>query len=381
MKGFVRWWRASSPTVRRGVSRIGRAAAPRWYGNRRTRSFRHSWPAQTPLGDARERLREHVAAYPGNPETALREHLVFSRSLLGHMSSKPRSHAENPPQHRGEQDEGVRAKSRAAIEAILQGHRLVTAFQPIQDLARNEVIGAEALTRFVWGNGDDAGSWFRSAAAVGLGADLEFSALRTALTAAQELPPHLVVALNVSPTVCLDLRLSVIFENPPLHPSRIMLELTERVQPDQLQPLLNVLTPLRRSGVGLGVDEAGPDAASMRHIRALRPDVLKIRPDLISKIDTDPGGQYLVADLVEFGKQTSAAVAAVGIETANELAVLTRLGISAGQGHFLGKPTIDPNERVTWATPAGTGTVSQARHGALEPDTEANPFTENNTTY
>ncbi|WP_087874171.1 EAL domain-containing protein [Arthrobacter globiformis] len=333
-----------------------------------------------PAGEAaRERLREHVAAHPGNPETALREHLVFSRSLLRHMTSKPRSQAESLPQRPGEQDKGVPAKNRAAIEAILQGDRLVTAFQPITDLARNEVIGAEALTRFVWENGDDAGSWFRNAAAVGLGADLEFSALRTALTAAQQLPPHLVVALNVSPAVCLDPRLSVIFENPPLHPSRIMLELTERVQPDQLQPLLDVLAPLRRSGVGLAVDEAGPDPASMRHIRALRPDVLKVRPDLIAKIDTDPGGQYLLADLVEFGNQTGAAVAAVGIETANELAVLTRLGISAGQGHFLGKPTLEPNEWVTWATADGTETVSQARHRAPEPHAEANPVT--NATY
>lgn len=330
-----------------------------------------------PAGEeARERLREHVAAHPGNPETALREHLVFSRALARHLAGKPRPPRADVHRHQGERDMGRPGQERAAIEAVLRGDRLVTAFQPIHDLARKEVIGAEALTRFVWENGDDAGSWFRNAAAVGLAADLEFSALRTALAAAQDLPAHLVLALNISPTVCLDPRLLLILENAAVEPARIMLELTERIQPGQLRPLLDALRPLRRSGMGLAVDEAGPDAASMRHIRVLKPDVLKVRPDLVAGIDTDPGRQYLLADLVEFGRQTSAVLAAVGIETGNELAVLTRLGISAGQGHFLGKPTLEPNDWATWSALAPEGT-SRARHRAPEPRMETrNPSTD-----
>ncbi|APX00338.1 EAL domain-containing protein [Arthrobacter sp. QXT-31] len=65
----------------------------------------------------------------------------------------------------------------------------------------------------------------------------------------------------------------LILENAAVEPARIMLELTERIQPGQLRPLLDALRPLRRSGMGLAVDEAGPDAASMRNIRVLKPDV------------------------------------------------------------------------------------------------------------
>ncbi|WP_180987304.1 EAL domain-containing protein [Arthrobacter sp. AFG20] len=316
--------------------------------------------------EVRERLREHVAAHPGNPEAALHEHLVFTRSLARQANNRQANNRPNPNRqdvHRpaaGEQI-SVPGRGQAAIEAILHGGMLVTAFQPVHDLGRGGVIGAEALTRFLWEeDGSGAGSWFKNAAAVGLGADLEFSALQAAVAAAQDLPHHLVVALNLSPAVCLDPRLPGFLERAPLGPSRIMLELTEPLQSGQLGPLLDILTPLRNSGMGLAVDEAGTDAASMRHIRSLRPDLIKIGRDLVAGIDADPSRQYLVADLVEFGRQTGAALAAVGIETAAELAVLTRLAVAAGQGHFLGRPTIDVKEWAIWADPA---TAVQYRHG------------------
>jgi EAL domain-containing protein (putative c-di-GMP-specific phosphodiesterase class I) len=317
--------------------------------------------------EVRERLREHVAAHPGNPEAALHEHLVFTRSLTRQANNRPNPNKQDVHRQPAREQISVPGHGQAAIEAILHGDMLVTAFQPIHDLGRGGVIGAEALTRFLWEDGDGAGSWFKNAAAVGLGADLEFSALQAAVAAAQDLPHHLAVALNLSPAVCLDPRLPGLLERAPLEPSRIMLELTEPLHSDELGPLLDVLTPLRSSGMGLAVDEAGTDAASMRHIRSLRPDVIKISRSVVTGIDADPSRQYLVADLVEFGRQTGAALAAVGIETADELAVLTRLAVAAGQGHFLGMPTIDVKEWATWAGPATAGQNRLGRHTAGRP--------------
>ncbi|RAM38605.1 EAL domain-containing protein [Arthrobacter globiformis] len=302
--------------------------------------------------EVRERLREHVAAHPGHPEAALHEHLIFSRSLARRAGDRTKPDKREASVQQDGDQLGVAARDRAAIEAVLHGGMLVTAFQPVHDLASRGVIGAEALTRFVWEDGGSAGSWFKNATAAGLGADLEFSALQSAVAAAQELPPQLAVALNVSPAVCLDPRLPGFLHHAPLELSRIILELTEPLQGDQLGPLLDVLAPMRRSGLRLAVDEAGTDAASMRHIRSLRPDVIKIGRDLIEEIHRDPSRQYLVADMVEFGRQTGAELAAVGIETAEELTVLTRLAVAAGQGHFLGRPTVDAQEWATWAGPA-----------------------------
>ncbi len=86
------------------------------------------------------------------------------------------------------------ASIRSRIEAVLEGRMLVTAFQPIRDLASGRVVGAGALTRFLSEGGDSAEDWFADAKHTQLAGDLELAALESALAAAGELPAHLYVA-------------------------------------------------------------------------------------------------------------------------------------------------------------------------------------------
>ncbi|MBT2519642.1 EAL domain-containing protein [Arthrobacter sp. ISL-28] len=65
---------------------------------------------------------------------------------------------------------------------------LVTALQPVFELASRKVVGAEALTRFVSEDGDSAHVWFDGAAAAGLGVSLEIAALESAVRSMQKLP-------------------------------------------------------------------------------------------------------------------------------------------------------------------------------------------------
>ncbi|MBT2519641.1 EAL domain-containing protein [Arthrobacter sp. ISL-28] len=107
----------------------------------------------------------------------------------------------------------------------------------------------------------------------------------------------------------------------------------------------------------LTVNDAGSDAASMRHVRSLRPDFIKLDRSLIAGIERECRLQDLVADMVEFGRLTGAGLIAVGIETEAELATATRLGVKAGQGYHLGRPTIHPRDWSKW-TARATQTVS-----------------------
>jgi EAL domain-containing protein (putative c-di-GMP-specific phosphodiesterase class I) len=52
--------------------------------------------------------------------------------------------------------------------------------------------------------------------------------------------------------------------------------------------------------------------------------------------------------MVEFAKQIGADIVAEGIETQAELAAVTRLGMSSGQGYFLGRPTLNPTDWALW---------------------------------
>lgn len=238
---------------------------------------------------------------------------------------------------------------RARINGILCGNNLVTAFQPIRSLATGAVIGAEALTRFVSPLGLSPEAWFTDAASVGLGAELELLAARNALAAARSLPPELYVAINLSPPACLAPGLAEVLSSTEVVRRRILLEVTERVAVSDYAPLAAVLTPLRRSGLRIAVDDAGAGFASMHHILQLKPDVIKLDRKIIAGIDGDGGQRALGAAMVGFAREIGAAVVAEGIETERELAAVTRLGMDAGQGYLLGRPAVRPEDWATWS--------------------------------
>jgi EAL domain-containing protein (putative c-di-GMP-specific phosphodiesterase class I) len=172
---------------------------------------------------------------------------------------------------------------------------------------------------------------------------LEAALLRTA-----KLPPHLYVALNLSPETCIDPRLPELLEQSGLAVHRIVLELTERLAVDEYAPLLASLEPLRRRGLRIAVDDAGSGYASMRHILQLRPDIIKLDRSLIAGIDSDQGQRALGAAMVGFATQIGARIVAEGIETQAELAAVMELGMTSGQGYFLGRPTIHPADWAAW---------------------------------
>lgn len=237
---------------------------------------------------------------------------------------------------------------RERIEAVLAGRSLLTAFQPIRSLETDAIIGAEGLTRFVDPQGISPEAWFLEAAAVGLDIELEILALETALASAARLPPTLSVSVNLSPKACLDARLPDILVNAGIPMGRIVLEVTERHQVVDYGPLVAAFASLRGRGLKIAVDDAGSGFASMRHVLLLKPDVIKLDRDIIAGIDTDRGQRALGAAMVGFAKEIGAYVVAEGIETDAELSAVAELGMHAGQGYLLGRPSALPEDWARW---------------------------------
>lgn len=309
--------------------------------------------------DVRDRLRAHVAAHPGHPETALTEHLISLRSLarLPAGTSRMVSPSAGSAIQPGAEAPAPTASERARrIEAVLEGRMLLTAFQPIFELSTGSVAGVEAFTRFATDGSTDY--WFAEAAEARLGSELEFAALESSLAAAQLLPTHLSVALKLSPATCLDPLLPGLLEESILAPDRMVLELTEALTTEQAAALATALAPLRQRGIRLAIDHAGSYFNSIRHIRQLQADIIKLDRNLIAGIDTDPLRHAFGETMVGFAEQMGAALIAEGIETHSELATVAGLGMTAVQGYLLGRPTTRPQDWVRWNLPAPSTTES-----------------------
>jgi EAL domain-containing protein (putative c-di-GMP-specific phosphodiesterase class I) len=206
-------------------------------------------------------------------------------------------------------------------------------YQPVLTLDGLQVVGYEALSRFP-GSDRNPAQWFADATSAGLGTELELRALANAVVALPQISGFL--SVNVSPATLLTPGLGRQLASLPL--DRIILELTEHEPIRDYDSVTAALLPLRAQGLRVAVDDAGAGFASMAHILALVPEMIKLDISLVRGIDRDLGRQALAAALTAFAIKTSAGVIAEGIETEAELASLRELGIAYGQGYHLGRP-------------------------------------------
>lgn len=242
------------------------------------------------------------------------------------------------------------AAARDRIETLIGERAFGPIFQPVVDLSTGATVGYEALTRFADGARPD--EVFAAALECGLGIELETATLAAAIEGARRLPRRTWLSLNVSPSLLADVEtLDAVLG---LRARPIVLEITEHEPIDAYGPLRDAVLRLG-PGIRVAVDDAGAGVANFHHLVELRPDFVKIDSDLVRGVEADVGRQAVVAGILHFAAAAGCQVIAEGIETDAELATVTELGVTLGQGYLLGRPA--PVE--TWlgrqASPFGIG--------------------------
>jgi EAL domain-containing protein (putative c-di-GMP-specific phosphodiesterase class I)/DNA-binding NarL/FixJ family response regulator len=237
--------------------------------------------------------------------------------------------------HLDRQTDEVRG-STERIERAIEGDVLQMVFQPIVELSNHRIIGFEALARFATDPRRPPDAWFAEASRVGLLTDLELVAVRRALNQLDHLPQGLSLSVNVSPGTLasgslVDLLGGVISE-------RVVLEMTEQSPVERYDELNASLRPLREMGVRFAIDDVGAGYASLRHVVALTPDLMKVDRTLVTDINSDHMRRSLMGRLVSFAGEVGVGVVAEGVETETQLETLREIGVPYAQGFHLGRP-------------------------------------------
>jgi EAL domain-containing protein (putative c-di-GMP-specific phosphodiesterase class I) len=225
---------------------------------------------------------------------------------------------------------------RAQVQQVLDERAIEPVFQPIVSLGTGEIIGYEALARFPHVPDRPPDVWFRHAADIGLGEDLELLAIERAIEAFSTLPASVSLSVNASPETLCSPKLLGILEAAAA--DRLIVELTEHAAIADYPGFNNAVSGLRERGIRLAVDDAGAGFASLRHILDVRPEIIKLDLTLTRRIHRDAGRRALASALCDFARNLGAQVIAEGIEEQQELDELLGLGIDYGQGYFLGEP-------------------------------------------
>lgn len=222
-------------------------------------------------------------------------------------------------------------------------------FQPLFDLSNSRIGSFEALLR--WNHpvrGLIAPADFVPVAEEsGLIVEIGAWALREACTHAATWPEHIRVAVNVSPLQFQRAGLSEVvlqaLAASGLAPSRLELEVTERIFAEDAEATLKLLHSLRAIGVRVAFDNFGTGYSSLSHLQRFPFDRIKIDRSFIHTLLTHPGAAAILKAVTDLAQAFGAETTAEGVEESDQLAELRRHGCSSVQG-FLFSRAIDAGQ-------------------------------------
>jgi EAL domain-containing protein (putative c-di-GMP-specific phosphodiesterase class I) len=123
-----------------------------------------------------------------------------------------------------------------------------------------------------------------------------------------------------------------------LPPERLVLEITESVVAGNIEATQITLGELRRLGVRIAIDDFGAGYSSLRYLKALPVDILKIDRAFVNGLGRTPRDGALADAIVMLGHSLGLATVAEGIENQTQRDHLHRAGCDLGQGYLFAAP-------------------------------------------
>lgn len=234
------------------------------------------------------------------------------------------------------------------LKKALKEDTIVAWFQPQVDINSGEVVGAEALARWIdEGKVRFPGAFLPAAVEAGYMEDIEAAVRKKALRLAVDLsgasrhPIHL--GLNVSASLLTSAKavdaLHQQVQDLGLRPSDVSLEILEAVMIDEItaMPIKENIARLSDLGFFIELDDFGTGHSSISSLRDLKIDRVKIDRSFVSGVDTNPGLQKFTSALINLAKSLDISVLAEGVETEGEREWLRRNGCDVIQGFLISK--------------------------------------------
>ena len=217
-------------------------------------------------------------------------------------------------------------------------------YQPVLNLGENKVGSCEALLR--WRHPErgmvSPAEFIPIAEDIGLIVALGEWVIRQACADAALWPDDIGVAVNLSPTQLLNSGLLPAVLNAlassQLPARRLELEITEAVLMQNSEATLRTLHQLRELGIRISMDDFGTGYSSLSYLRSFPFDKIKIDRCFISGLGDSSEADAIVQAVAGLAESLSMTTTAEGVETAEQLDHVRRLGCTDAQGFLYSPP-------------------------------------------
>jgi len=120
--------------------------------------------------------------------------------------------------------------------------------------------------------------------------------------------------------------------------SKLELEVTETSAVGNFAKANEFIVWLKNVGIGLALDDFGTGMASFEYLKSMPFDVVKIDGSFVKDMHSDPTDRAVIKYIHEIAELNNQETVAEYVETQQDVDELTKIGITYGQGYFLGKP-------------------------------------------
>jgi diguanylate cyclase (GGDEF)-like protein len=125
---------------------------------------------------------------------------------------------------------------------------------------------------------------------------------------------------------------------PQMPKNRLLVEIIESSDLEDLEPIEQVIKACVEMGIGFSLDDFGTGYSSLVYLRCLSIEELKIDQSFVRDMLDDPDDEAIVIGVIELGRAFGLRVVAEGVESIQQARYLVDLGCSIVQGYGLGRP-------------------------------------------
>ncbi len=243
-----------------------------------------------------------------------------------------------------------RRRFEADLRRALEQGEFELFYQPILNLASQQISGFEALLR--WRHPEDGlvspAEFIPIAEDMGLIVPMGEWVIREALAEAASWPADLRIAVNVSSIQLRRGNLVATLMNAlattGIAHGRVEIEITESVFLENSEESLETLRQLHALGVRIALDDFGTGYSALGYLLAFPFDKIKIDGTFVRALDNAAGAQTIVSAVADIGTRLNMTTTAEGVETAEQLRNVVAAGYTEVQGYLVSRPM--PRESV-----------------------------------
>jgi diguanylate cyclase (GGDEF)-like protein len=240
-----------------------------------------------------------------------------------------------------------RLNLRGQLNAALEKHQFVLHYQPKVQLPENNIVGVEALVRWLHPKeGMLMPNMFIDIIEQSMFVH-EFTqyVLLQAIIQCREWLNNgieLSIAVNISPYNLMDPELvsyiSDLLKHYKVPAALIEIELTENASMVNIDKTREVFLQLKKLGVKLSIDDFGTGMSSLAYIKHLDVDYIKIDRSFIIDVVTDSRDEAVISSLLVLCQKLNKLTIVEGVETIEQANKLASLGCTLAQGYLYSKP-------------------------------------------